>query len=163
MKTPAAGHRRPPKHMHLVAEVCDDSWRHQRQEFGKTFCQVLSHVVRKVAIFHPSWSQNGVWAPSGAMMGPGRQKQVPTLGLVNPFGTSFLCFWSIFCDVFFNVFWEGLFFGPWPTFGRPRCPKGCQKERNDSKKGGKRELKVRKDRFRRTLIFGRPYGGFVTL
>ena len=41
-------------------------------------------MIRKVAICQTSRSQNGVWAPSGAKMGPGKQKNSPTLNLVNP-------------------------------------------------------------------------------
>ena len=137
LKTPAAGHRRPPKHMHLVAEVCDDSWRHQRQEFGKTFCQVLSHIVRKVAFFHPNWSQNGVWAPSGAKMSPGRQKKCPPSSGATHFGGHFCASGASFA-MFFLMFFGKAFFS---VLGRLLGAQGAQKGAKMSETTPKREAK----------------------
>ncbi len=147
MKTPAAGHRRPPQHMHLVAEVCDDSWRHQRQVVCKT-CQKSSIFSYKV---EPKWGLGPIWGEDES----GKAKKGGHGQITQPiWDVIFVLLEDLLRCLFLMFFWEGLFFGPWATFGRPRCPKGCQSDRNDSKKGGKRELKVRKYRFRRTLIFG---------
>ncbi len=61
----------------------------QRQESGKKFRKILSQIDGNLVFFHPKWSQNGVWAPSGAKMGPGRQKRCPPPPVPTHFGGHF--------------------------------------------------------------------------
>ncbi len=98
----------------------------QRQESGQKFRKILPQIDRQFVFFHKKWSQNGVWAPSGAKMGPGRPKGSPGEFLTRHFRGHFGDFGAPFSMPFFDAFLEGLFFASWATFGRPRCPKGSQ-------------------------------------
>ena len=100
----------------------------QRQESGKKFRKILPQIDRKLTFFHPKWSQNGVWAPSGAKMGPGREKMCKTHIYSTHLGGHFGAFGPPFSMPFFNVFLEGLFFASWATFGRTWSQKGAKRE-----------------------------------
>ena len=70
----------------------------------------------------PKWGLGPIWGEDGS----GEEKKVPGATGLNPFRRSFSRLWGTFSMPFFNVFLEGVFFGPWATFGRQRCPKGSQ-------------------------------------
>ena len=76
--------------------------------------------------FDAKWCQNGVWAPSGAKMGGGREKRCHYLILATHFGSLFPDVWAPFWESFFDAFLEGLFFASWATFGRQGPPKERQ-------------------------------------
>jgi len=76
---------------------------------------------------------------NGAEMGPGGHlgakgsqggKKVPKMVWIwsgfEPFWAPFWDLAASFSEAFFNVFFGGVFFAPWATFGSQRCPKGSQ-------------------------------------
>ena len=72
------------------------------------------------------WCQNGVWAPSGAKMGGGREKRSKVLNLVTHFGSHFRAVWAPFWESFSDALLKRLYFASWATCGRPGPPKERQ-------------------------------------
>ena len=80
------------------------------------------------------------WAsgPFRGKMPPARQKKCPGPETSRHLGGHVSYFWAHCWRSFFDVFFEVLFFAPWVTFGRPRCPKGSQSEAKIELKGSLR-------------------------
>ena len=114
LKTPAAGHRRPPNNLAKHG-----------QKIGRT-SNILAQIDGKLINFDAKWSQNGVWAPSGAKMAPERQERCPGPKVPTHFGGHFRDFGASFSMLFFEAFLEGFFFVSRATLGRHRCQKGSK-------------------------------------
>ncbi len=114
----------------------------QRQESGKKFRKILPEIDRNLTFVDLKWSQNGVWAPSGAKMGPGRKKRCPGPPVSTHFGGHFRDFGAHFPCLFLMFFWKASF----SVLGRLLGAKGAQK-------GAKMEPKWRPKR-----SWGHPLG-----
>ena len=114
LKTPAAGHRRPPNNLAKHG-----------QKIGRT-SNILAQIDGKLINFDAKWSQNGVWAPSGAKMAPERQERCPRSKVPTHFGGHFKDFGASFSMHFLKLFWKGSFSPlerPWSATGGQKCSK----------------------------------------
>ena len=76
----------------------------------------------------------------GAQGGKKVPKMIWIWSGLEPFLAPFWHFEAPLWRSFFDVFFEGLFFASWATFGRPGCPKGSQNEPKWSQTGSRRHL-----------------------
>ena len=95
----------------------------QHQDSGNKLCNILDQIDGKLLNLDAKWSQNGVWAPSGAKMAPERQKRCPGPKVPIHFGGHFRDFGASFSMHFFEAFLEGFFVASRATLERQRWPK----------------------------------------